>query len=549
MATRSTTFYCLALLLFARLNAPATCAEITDPIKVEGGKISGAVVGTTPAIRVYKGIPFAAPPVGDLRWKAPEKIVPWEGVRACTEFSAGCVQPRSPIPLPGLNAPTASEDCLYLNVWTPAKSEKDKLPVMVWIHGGGFTMGTAGVPMYDGEALARKGVILVTINYRLGPFGFMAHPALTKESKHHSSGNYGLLDQIAGLEWVKKNIGQFGGDSKNVTIFGESAGGVSVSLLMVSPLAKGLFHRAIAESGAATLLPLRHLKESNAGRETCEDQGITIAKALGCDTAADPLAAMRAKSSEEVLNAGPKTSLTAGSIFASSAFPFWAIVDGWVIPDDPDKLFKSGKQADVPFMVGTNADEGSMFTMMLPIRDTAGYETLMRTNFANRADEVMKIYPAADASQIKPALNDMLTNALFICPSRIMIGSMSNVKSKPYFYHFTKTHATGFGSNLGAHHAAEIPYVFGGLEAQKIVTEADAELSRKMMSYWTNFARTGDPNGDGLPVWPAYDTKEEPYIELGEKVEAKNHLRKDRLDQLDQIIAERMSQPAAPVGN
>ncbi len=528
--------------------AIVSAAPIADPIKVDGGQISGAKAGEDTSLLVYKGVPFAAPPVGELRWKAPAPVKPWEGVKACTAYSAGCAQPRPMIPLPGLNPPLASEDCLYLNVWTPAKDTADKVPVMFWIHGGGFTMGTGGTEMYDGAKLASKGVVVVTINYRLGPFGFLAHPALTKESPNKSSGNYGLLDQIEALKWVQRNIASFGGDPGRVTIYGESAGAVSVSMLMVSPLSKNLFHGAIAQSGSVSILPTRHLNKSRWGISSMEQQGIELAKALGCDTATDPLAAMRAKTVEEIFAAQPKGSFAMTNIYSNEAFPWWVITDGWVIPEDPETMFIEGKAHNVPFMIGTNADEGSMFAMMTPIKDPAGYEATARGTFKEHADKVLAAYPASSPEQVKSTMNEFLTDALFIRGARCMAVCAANAKRKVYYYHFTKTHKTGFGSNLGAHHAAELPYVFGGLEAMKVVDPSDKSLSDKMIDYWTNFAKKGDPNGGDLPKWSAYDAVADHYLELGEKIETKLGLRRAKIDILDAIMNAWRSKMDAPLG-
>ncbi len=538
ISPRGWTNYFFHAVLILLLPAVARAAgELADPIKVDGGRVSGAVVGKDPAVHVYKGIPFAAPPTGKLRWKPPAPVVPWEGVRTCSDYSAGCSQPRSPIPMPGLNPPKMSEDCLYLNVWTPAQKMGEKLPVMVWIHGGGFAMGAAGVDIYDGEALARKGVVVVTINYRLGPFGFLAHPLLSKESEHNSSGNYGLLDQIEALKWVQANIKSFGGDPKRVTIFGESAGGVSVAMLMVTPLSEGLFQRAIAESGSVSLFPMRHVRESWNGTEPMENSGIDLAKNLGCKGAPNELEIMRSKSDEEILAASEKVQIDANKLFSGKTFPYWPIVDGWVIPEDPSDVVQSGRCHKIPFMIGTNADEGSIFTAAVPARQPSDYEGLVRVALKDDADKMLKLHPASETAQIKAALNQLVTAAMFVAPARTMCRGMEAAGVKTFCYHFTKTHATGFGSNMGAHHAAEIPYVFGNLNGMKVGDAADAVLCEKMMTYWTRFAATGNPNAKGLPSWPVYTAAKDEYLQLGETVEAKTGLRKADCDLVDEITA------------
>jgi len=325
-------------------------AAITDPVRVEQGQLSG-VPGTDPGVRVYKGVPFAAPPVGDLRWRAPKPAADWPGVRKADQFSATCMQ--TPYPQGSLyysEAQPVSEDCLYLNIWTAAKSASDKRPVMVWIHGGAFTRGSGSTPVYDGENFAKKGVVLVTINYRLGIFGFFAHPELTQESEHHSSGDYGILDEIAALQWVQKNIAKFGGDPKRVTIFGESAGSWAVNVLVASPLTKGLFQRAIGESGANfnKMANLADLEKSGARAGSIQE--------------------LRAKSSAEIMK-------TQGA--------FSVNVDGWLLPTDVMTIFEKGRQNDVPILIGSNADEGTAFT---PAKVTlTGFQSTSK-RFGARAD-------------------------------------------------------------------------------------------------------------------------------------------------------------------
>ncbi|HEY9232756.1 MAG TPA: carboxylesterase family protein, partial [Blastocatellia bacterium] len=425
-------------------------------VKIDAGQISGLTVGANNDMRVYKGVPFAAPPVGGLRWKAPQPVKPWAGVRACTEFSASCPQPNLLERTYGTKLGPTSEDCLYLNVWTAAKKATDKLPVMVWIHGGGYTMGSGSTLAYDGEALARQGVVLVTINYRLGPFGWFAHPQLSKESPHNSSGNYGLLDQIAALEWVKRNIAAFGGDAGRVTIFGESAGAGSVCYLMASPLARGLFHRAIAESGSA-FGANRHRRETWYGQESAEKMGERVAREMAGEQAADPIAALRARSAEEILN---RSNVAATSFFAGDANRFAPIVDGWVIPDDPGAIFEAGRQANVPLIVGTNADEGSIFVLTAPVNTVEAYRMTVRRLYGAHADEVQTLYPVNDAADGRRALSHIITDAFFIAGARYFAETESKVNNKTFVYHFS--HITGDPRRrmLGAFHASEIPYVF-----------------------------------------------------------------------------------------
>jgi para-nitrobenzyl esterase len=475
--------------------------------------------------------------VGDLRWKAPQPVKSWTSERACTEFGASCPQPNLLERLYGQKLGPTSEDCLYLNVWTAARKPTDKLPVMVWIHGGGYTMGSGSTLAYDGAALARQGVVLVTINYRLGPFGWFAHPQLSKESPHNSSGNYGLLDQIAALEWVKRNIAAFGGDVSRVTIFGESAGAGSVCYLMASPMARGLFHRAIAESGSA-FGANRHLREPWYGQESAEKLGERVAREMAGDKAADPIAALRTKSAEDILNG---SNVAATSFFASDGNRFAPIVDGWVIPDDPGAIFEAGKQANVPLIVGTNADEGSIFVLSLPMNSVEAYRTLAHRVYGAHADEVLALYPTADASEIRGALSRTITDSFFITGARYFAETTSKVNNKTFVYHFTHVSNDPRRRMLGAFHASEIPYVF---MTQDTVTTAsyndkDHELARVMSAYWVQFATTGDPNGAGRLAWPKYDATADKHIEFGDEVSVKANLRKNNVDLFERIAVER----------
>jgi len=505
-------------------------------VKIDSGVITGLTVGPNNDVRAYKGIPFAAPPVGPLRWKAPQSVKAWTTERACTEYGPSCPQPNLLERIYGQKLGPTSEDCLYLNVWTAAKKPTDRLPVMVWIHGGGYTMGSGATPAYDGASLARQGVVLVTINYRLGPFGWLAHPQLSKESAHNSSGNYGLLDQIAALEWVKRNIAAFGGDASRVTVFGESAGAGSVCYLMASPLARGLFARAIAESGSA-FGANRHLREAWYGQESAEKLGERVAREMAGGQAADPIAALRAKSTEEILNG---SNVAASSFFASDSNRFAPIVDGWVIPDDPGAIFESGKQANVPLIVGTNADEGSIFVLGLPMNSVEAYSTLVRRIYGAHADEVLALYPASDASEIRSALSRNITDSFFVTGARYFAETASKVNDKTFVYHFTHISGDPRRRMLGAFHASEIPYVFmtqdGGFGTYD---DKDHELGRVMSAYWVQFATTGDPNGAARPAWPKYTAASDQHIEFGDQIAVKANLRKPAVDLFKRIALER----------
>lgn len=525
---RFTSLLFIALVLLSTIAvscAPASVA-LKDPIKIDTGLISGTTVGEKQDIHVYKGIPFAAPPVGDLRWKPPQPAASWQGVRECTEFG--------PAPMGYYSAAfkayakTISEDCLYLNVWTPAKMTSDRLPVMVWIYGGAFRFGEGSNPQYDGQNLASRGVVLVTFNYRLGPFGFLAHPLLSKESEYNSSGDYGLLDQIAALQWVQKNIAAFGGDPNRVTIFGQSAGATSVLWLMASPLTKGLFQRAISES-AYEGIAFSDLRENKYGQEPKEKMGEQLAKDLGCSNAADPIACMRAKSADDVLKAGtpPNDVLAAG-------YRYEPCVDGWVETDLPLNIFEAGKQQDVPLIIGSMADEWALFQLLAkPTVDS--YKTYVQNIFGDKAQQVLTMYPAGNDKEVAASDKQVLTLFTFTCPAKAYAGAMNNVKSKTYFYQFTRVPPGA--KMLGAFHLLDIGYVFGNfipflspLKADTYYNATDTALSNAMMSYWTHFAAAGDPNQEGLTQWPAYDAAAGQYLELGDTIQVKSGLYNETCD-------------------
>jgi para-nitrobenzyl esterase len=468
-------------------------------VKTSGGLVQGST-STDGKIRIFKTIPYAAPPVGEFRWQPPRPAAPWQGVKDATSFGPRCLQGQI---FGDIVFKELSEDCLTLNIWTPATGATDRLPVMVWIHGGGFQAGAGAENRHDGEAFARRNVVLVTINYRLGVFGFLAHPELTKESGRNASGNYGMLDQVAALRWVKDNIAAFGGDPGNVTIFGESAGSFAVSALMASPLAQGLFHKAIGESGAyfagrTASLPLKTREES-------EKDGARFATALG----ADSLAALRAKSGDEVLKAALKTQ------------PWFSPnIDGYFLIEDVAKTFAEGRQAHVPLLAGWNADEVRAGVVLAPQKPTAQtFADAQRKRFGDAADAILKAYPAStDAEALEAAAS--LQSDLFIGYNTwkwIELHKKTG-KAPVYRYSFdrkipvppdnTVNGAPATSKDIGARHAGEIEYVFGALELSlpKVPWEpSDRKLSDAMTTYWANFARTGDPNGNGLPTWPRFD--------------------------------------------
>ena len=526
-ASRQLVLSIVLTILFLVGSRPAIQA---DPIKIESGLIDGIALGEDKDVRVYKGIPYAAPPVGNLRWKPPQPAKHWEGARACTEFGPACPQ-TDRLKIYGLELPEMSEDCLYLNVWTSPTSSDEKRPVMVWIHGGGNSAGWSHQPSYDGEAFARKGIVLVTINYRLGPFGFFAHPLLSKESQHNSSGNYGILDQIAALKWVRRNIAAFGGDPDCVTIFGESAGGMDTIVLCVSPLSKGLLHRAIIQSGSA-IWSMNHLRRPSPTGESAEANGESMAKELVGEDVDDILAALRAIPPEELVE---KT---------ATDLLFGSTVDGWVMTDYPANVYKKGLQHDVPLLAGTNADEGSLFAMRISPGSDEGRFDALRQRWGEHADEIMALYPTDTAEQKRNVMNLYLTDTMFLAPTRATVRAMSTVSSNAYLYQFTRKQQTGRLKAFGAFHGLEIPYVFNSSSAisptEEEVSETDRKLADAMITYWAQFAKTGDPNGNGLPVWPVYDAASDQHLELGDTIRVGSGLRKETCDVLDRIVAARL---------
>jgi para-nitrobenzyl esterase len=459
-------------------------------VKIDTGSIEGKASGP---IRSFLGIPYAAPPVGELRWKPPAPAARWSRVRAATEFGSRCMQARVYADMV-FRDPGISEDCLFLNVWTPAKNAKAKLPVMVWIYGGGFMAGATSEPRQDGGVLARQGVVVVTMNYRLGIFGFFALTELATESDKKAAGNYGLLDQVAALEWVHRNIASFGGDPSNVTIFGESAGSFSVSALMASPVAKGLFHKAIGESGAAfssNALPF----DPMAVRSQRDSQ--FAASSLGTQT----LRELRAMPAQKILDASVKKGDGEGPP------RFAPDIDGYFLPASAPEIFAQGKQSDIPLLAGWNHDEGSYEA----VQGQSPLETLKATatkEFGDKADEFLRLYAAGNDAQARRSLQDLAGDQFIACSTwRWLEAQTATGKQPAYRYRFDlgMPHAA-VDPDLGAYHSAEIEYVFGMLDSKAGIPwrAEDRALSDQMQKYWTNFARSGNPNGPGLPPWPAY---------------------------------------------
>jgi len=511
----------LAMALFLVMALPLSAVDWTDSVRTHSGLVSGE--GLEDGIRVFRGIPFAAPPVGDLRWRPPQEVAPWDEMRNATEFGAVCPQPPTLAAMGGGTLPEFSEDCLFLNLWTPAQDPDEALPVMVWIHGGGLSLGYSNQEIYDGVGFAKHGIVLVSINYRLGPLGFLAHPELSAESADGASGNYGFLDQLAALEWVQKNIAAFGGDPDTVTIFGESAGGTSVFALLTSPMSEGLFHRAIAESPWVTETNVTYQSKATPFVASGEAQGVEFARLLVGEDADASLPALRAFDADEMIKKG--------------GFSPFINVDRWFMPEAPETTFAAGRQRNVPLIVGTNANEGTMF-MAAFIQSVESYEKALDETYGDQSKAVLAMYPAALKEDLAKAADRFITDAWFLRPGRAMLRATSKVSSPGYQYHFTR--ASRAIPAWGAHHAAELGYVFNtyaGFGPQVDPNAEDLDLGATMIDYWSQFAKTGDPNGNGRPHWPVHQPGSEAYLELGDTIRSGTKLRKAACDALDGIIA------------
>jgi para-nitrobenzyl esterase len=483
-------------LLFLSLLAPLSAQTLrTVQTRTANGIVEG-VVSADNQVRTFKGIPFAAPPVGRLRWRAPQPAANWTGIRKAVDYGPRCMQGRIYNDMI-FHDEGPSEDCLYLNIWMPEaaiagkRPEQVRLPVMVWIYGGGFQAGGSSEPRQDGGNLSRKGVIVVSMNYRLGIFGFFSHPELTKESDHNASGNYGLLDQLAAVQWVHDNIARFGGDPDNVTIFGESAGSFSVSALMASPLAKGLFRRAIGESGAyfSSTLPARPRAEA-------EESDVKFAESsLGSSS----LEKLRALPADQILQSALK----------AQGIRFSPNIDGYFLPASVPEIFAAGKQSQVALLAGWNADEGSWRTFFGKDEPNAqNFAAQARRRFGDKADRFLKVYPAETDEQAKRSAQDFAGDQFIGFGTwRWLEAQTRTGKSPVYRYEFDQAVPL---PNPAAHHASEIEFVFQVLSARDLPWRPeDRKVSELMGDYWTNFAKTGDPNGPGLPKWPIYSAQNE----------------------------------------
>lgn len=507
--------------LIASFGAASSTWGIDNQIQVTGGSISGT---TENGVQTFKGIPFAAPPVGDLRWKPPHPVLPWDGVKAFTEFAPGCPQTLASEGsfYAFTNPAKLDEDCLCLNVWTDADSTDEHRPVMVWFHGGGLNKASGADARFNGVNLAKKGVVLVTVNYRLGPLGYLAHPELTREEPKGVSGNYGLLDQIAALRWVRENIAQFGGDPGNVTVFGQSAGSWSVQAVVASPLAKGLLHRAIGHSGGL-FRGLRYLDQSEGDDRSGHQIGEDFLDACGVKTISEA----RALSADKIIE------VAAGK---GRAFYTRPVVDGWVIPEPIEYIFRSGKQNDVPVMVGSTANEMTTLTSPAGLpKSTADLKEALGRQYEDADfDAFTQSYGGGDDDTAMEAYLAMIRDSAFSSQMRWWARATENVSSDAYVYYFTGTPPIPNSEYLRAYHSSDVPYAFQNISST--YEDVDRALSDAMSDYWVNFAKTGNPNGEGLPKWGAYSLDSEPYMELGDTVKPGNHLLKTELDYMDMLM-------------
>jgi para-nitrobenzyl esterase len=535
------------LSLFAGL---ALCLAATFSQALAADRVktaNGVLEATTPpnaAVRIFRGIPFAQPPVGDLRWREPQPVKNWSGVRSADKFAAHCMQVIRPSDDYWFRGDGMSEDCLYLNVWTPAKTGREKLPVLVYIFGGGFSNGDGSEPRYDGESMARHGIVAVSVNYRLNIFGFFTHPELTKESPHHASGNYGLLDQAAALEWVSKNIAAFGGDPKRVTIAGESAGSISVSALMASPLSRNLIAGAIGESGALiATLPPRPLAQA-------EQDGVRF----GTNAGATTLAALRAMTAEQIQAAVAKSQ---GTRFSTA-------LDGYFLPKTLPEVFEAGEQSKVPLLAGSNSEEQGARSVLAQAEPTPeNLAAAIKRLYGDRAGDLLKAYASATTpDEVLDAAADLASQRFIAYGTWKWTELQMKTAGKPvyrYFYTHPRPRFLGNPGQApaaaappqagrggppaparGAAHSAEIQYAMGNLpiDPRYAWTPDDAKVSATMQAYFVHFIKTGNPNGDGLPNWPAYaagTNYQHMRLDVDSKAEPEPH--RDRYLALDAINA------------
>jgi para-nitrobenzyl esterase len=515
--------------LFALIAAVLPVAALADAlVQTPAGTLRGEAIGT---LNVFKGIPYAVPPVGGLRWRPPVAMSPWTGVRDATRFGAACMQPK---PQPSIYADelaAVSEDCLFLNVW--AKQGARNEPVLVWIHGGALTSGASSERMYDGAKLAARGVVLVSINYRLGILGYLAHPQLSAESPQRISGNYGLFDQIEALRWVRRNIAAFGGDPANVTIAGESAGGLSVMYLMAAPQARGLFTRAIAQS--AYMISMPELKRAHFGEQAAEAIGSRVATALGSPNVTD----LRSMDAAKLVHAAAQTGY----------FPL-GTVDGQVLPQQLVEVFDRGEQARVPILAGFNSGEIRSLRFLAPPApsDAATYEAAIRKRYADLADDFLKLYPS---SQLEDSVLATTRDALYGWTSERLVSKQTAQGQPSYLYFFDHGYPAADAAGLHAFHASELPYVFGTADRTPPLwpkvpeSPQEAGLSDALIGYWTSFAIAGQPTAANQPAWPAYGSSRA-YMSFAETARPGTHLLPGMYELNEQVVCRRRAKGGLP---
>lgn len=515
--------------------SPSSVALTGPYVQIDTGIIKGQYVGESgggSGLYAFKGIPYAKPPLGDLRWRPPQVADAWQGVRPATAFGPACIQPEDGIVfVPG----PKSEDCLTLNVWSAA-NPGDKRPVMVWIHGGGYSIGAGSMWPHNGRSFADSGAVLVNFNYRLGPFGFMAHPALSAETLVNTSGNYGLLDQIAALQWVQRNIAAFGGDPDNITIFGESAGGISVATLLVSPMASDLFDRAIMESGVMEITtPLR---SANSGGTSGESLGVKIATDLGIanpsGSDAQTAAELRARSAEEVLAAAkPRVGMF------GEGNKIYPLIDGHVLPYTFADAVQQGAYNKVRVILGVNGDEGMFYAakQLYEIDTIPEYLWFVSNLFGNDALRVLEMFPVYSDSGVQRAVADIITVGAFVAPARRTARLLSEQGTDVWMYNFTKVPEDPDWGALGAAHGVEVYYVFKTMAWDVGPDSRDKIVSDTMHATWLNFASNDNPNNVGLPFWYRYFKGSDLHLEYGEQFRTGANLWQAACDLFDEIAA------------
>ncbi len=497
-----------ALLALAGCVAVPVERSLTAPVPTEGGLVSG----TGDGVRAFRGIPYAQAPVGDLRWRAPLPALAWPGVRDGSRFGPDCMQPTE---YPELRGSGMSEDCLSVNVWTPARTASERLPVMVWVYGGGFAYGSGSHPTYDGEALAKRGIVVVNFNYRMGLFGFMAHPKLSAEAATGRSGNYGLMDQLAALKWVQRNIAAFGGDPSRVTVAGQSAGAMSISALMTSPKAGGLFQGAILQS-VGVLRPLSHLAAA-------EQFGLTV----GPD-----LAALRKMPAADVVKRLKEVSPPGREV--TSARGIGTIVDGDVVTLDDRAALAKGQFLRIPMVVGSVANEGGGVARGLGIRSATDLRGYIERNFAGQESAALQVYAARNDAEVPAVLADLVSDTQYLYGTREMLRTLAPNGPPLYRYVFTQRRN---GAAIPPIHGDELQYAFDTLPALhrnrlRPFNATDESVAGAMADAWVRFVKTGDPNGGSLPAWPRYTAESERYLEFGSNIRSGEFLPSPRLDMI-----------------